>query len=334
MKPAWESERGVALLAALIGIALMTIAVMDLTTTTVLGYRAAANQANELRADYLARSGVNVGLALLAKDSRKDAEAGTDSYDGLDEDWAKPYPPIPVGGGFASVSIVDENRKLDINQLVDPNGQPNPQYVKVIGTLFQLIGIPPNIIPAIIDWLDPDSIPSGSSGAEADYYMRLIPPYQPRNGPMPTIGDLKMIRGVDDQTFLKLSQFLTVYSYQASAAGAGVPPRININTAPIEVIESVAVLDPNLAGDVSKFKDIIKARAEQPFTPSNISDLGLDPQSGQIFRTDSDIFTLTGSGTYAGARKLVFATIYRLAFSERTLGRPPMAPVLLNWHED
>src|SRR5205085_2664065 len=68
-----QSERGVALLTVLLSVALMTMLVVDLTYATSSAYRSAANQANELRADYLARSGVQVGLALLAKDARDDA---------------------------------------------------------------------------------------------------------------------------------------------------------------------------------------------------------------------------------------------------------------------
>ena len=61
-----KKDRGVALLAVLLGIALMTLVVMDFAMTSGLGFVSAANQANELRAGYLARSGINVGLGLLA----------------------------------------------------------------------------------------------------------------------------------------------------------------------------------------------------------------------------------------------------------------------------
>jgi general secretion pathway protein K len=216
-----KSERGVALLVTMMALALMTLLVMDFTTSASLGYRSAAGQANELRAEYLARSAISVGLSLLSTDAQQDALAKT-PHDGLDEPWAQPYPPLPLGGGEAQVSIIDEARKLDINLLINPrNGQPNPEYAAIIERLFTNIGVSPALIPAIVDWLDPDSIES-PGGAEADYYLRLIPPYEPRNGPMPTIGDLRMIRGVDDATFFRLQQFLT----------AAPEPRVNINTAP------------------------------------------------------------------------------------------------------
>ena len=63
-------DRGVALLATIVAIALMTLLVVDFTNSAALGYRSAANQADSLRARYLGRSGVAVGLAMLAQDAR------------------------------------------------------------------------------------------------------------------------------------------------------------------------------------------------------------------------------------------------------------------------
>jgi general secretion pathway protein K len=302
--PAKKSERGVALLVTMMALALMTLLVMDFTTAASLGYRSAAGQANELRAEYLARSAIGVGLSLLTTDAQQDALAKT-PHDGLDERWAMPYPPVPLGGGAAQISIVDEARKLDINLLINQRtGQPNPPYLAIVERLFTNIGVSPAIIPAIVDWLDPDSIES-PGGAEGDYYLRLIPPYEPRNGPMPTIGDLRMIRGVDDATFLRLQQFLT----------AAPEPRVNINTAPAEVI---AALVPQLSNDTSMVKEIIQARSVQPFLMvtdvGNLAGLG-DAATPlmKLITTRSAYFTLTGVGVFAGARRRITTTFRRNA---------------------
>lgn len=297
-------ERGVALLVTMMALALMTLLVMDFTTSASLGYRSAAGQANQVRAEYLARSAVGVGLSLLTTDAQQDALA-QNPHDGLDEPWAQPYPPLPLGGGVAQVSIVDEARKIDVNLLINPRtGQPNLTYVAILERLFTNIGVSPALIPALIDWLDPDGIES-PGGAEADYYMRLIPPYEPRNGPMPTIGDLRMIRGVDDATFFLLQQFLT----------AAPEPRVNINTAPPEVI---AALLPQLSSDTSMVKEIIQARSVQPFMAitdvGNLAGLG-DAATPlmQLTTTRSSYFTVTGVGIYAGARRRISSTFRRNA---------------------
>lgn len=304
-----------ALLVTLMAVALMTLLVMDFTTSAALGYRVAAGQANDLRAHYLARSAINVGISLLAADARSDTHASS-PYDSLDERWAQPYPPVPLGGGVAEVSIVDDARKIDINLLVNPrNGKPNNQYVGIVQRLFANIGVSPTIIPAIIDWLDPDSIES-PGGAEADYYLGLMPPYEPRNGPMPTIGDLRMIRGVDDATFLKLRHYLTA-----------VPePRVNINTASPEVI---AALLPQFSDNQSIVKEIVEARSVQPFRMitdvANLSGMGaLGTPLMRLITTRSAYFSITGVGVFAGARQRIIGTF------RRNMNGTAM---LANWHE-
>jgi general secretion pathway protein K len=311
-----RSERGIALLIVLITIALMTLLVVDFTTAAALGYRSAAEQADELRAQYLARSAVQVGLALLSQSAQIDAMS-KQPYDGLNQPWAMPFPPIPLNGGMVGMSIVDEARKLDINELVNQrNGQVNATYAAIMARLFGILGVSPDILPAIIDWLDRDSIQS-PGGAEADYYLDLMPPYEPRNGPMPTIGDLRMVRGVNDATFALLSRFLTVAP----------ETRVNANTAPPEVL---AALTPELAENPSLVKQIIEARTVAPFLA--VTDVANLPGIGSfanhltpLLTTRSSYFTITGMGSYAGTRARVIATF------RRNLNGTEM---LANWHED
>jgi general secretion pathway protein K len=311
-----RSERGVALLATLLAIALMTILVVDFTTSSALGYRSAANQANELRAEYLARSAVNVGLALLAQQTRANT-ANQHAFYALTQPWAMPFPPVPLDGGTASVSIVDEARKLDINELINARtGAVNKDKVQVLERLFAILKVDPGIIPAIIDWLDPDSVDSPGGGAEADYYMRLAPPYEPRNGPMPTIGDLRMVRGVDTPTFMLLRQYLTTAPES----------RVNANTASPELLAS---LSPDMANDPSLVKDIVSARMHEPFMNltdiTNLPGIGDSPQLTRLLTTTSSYFTIVGVGTYAGARRFVYATF-------RT--NPNGTAILAGWNEE
>jgi len=312
---AQKSERGVALLVTMMALALMTLLVLDFTTSASIGYSSAAGQANEVRAEYFARSAVSVCLSLLSVDSQQDALAKT-PHDGLDEPWAQPYPPVPLGGGVAQVSIADEARKFDINLLINPRtGQPNPIYLAIAERLFTNVGVSPAIIPAIVDWLDPDSIES-PGGAEADYYLRLIPPYEPRNGPMPTIGDLRMIRGVDDATFAVLQQFLT----------AAPEPRVNINTASPEVI---AALVPQLSNNPSMVKQIVQARTVQPFLmTTDVGNLAVLSDAAtplmQLITTRSAYFTITGNGAFANARRRIISTFRR---------NPNGTSMLASWQE-
>lgn len=304
-----KNERGVALLAVLMGIALMTLIVVDFAMSAGLGFVSAANQANELRSYYLARSAINVGLALLAQDTRLDAQSQT-PFDSLQDPWAVPFPPIPVDGGVVALSIVDETRKLSVNSLVDTDGKINQPAMQRMIRLFSVLGINPEVLAAIVDWIDPDNIES-PGGAEADYYLGLRPPYQPRNGPMPTIGDLKMVKGINEAAFNRLRPFLTVMP----------ETQVNANTASAEVLASLA---DEMMEDPKIVQAIMEARSNRPF--ENITDVANLPEVGtigskltQVLTTRSQYFTITGVGTFAGARKMVNATFHREQAGNGTL---------------
>jgi len=296
-----KTERGIALLATMLGMVLMTVVVLDFTTASTLGFRSAANQANQIRAEYLGLSGVNVGMGLLALDARQEAAQQNEQppHDGFDKLWAQPFPPIPVGGGLAGVSIVDETRKLSVNQIIE-NGTVNVPFMQILMRLFAVCQIPPEILPAIINWVGATGSPFPAA-AGADYYLRLTPPYAPRNGPIPTIGDLRMVRGVDDVIFNKLSQFLTVVPDQ----------QVNVNTAPPEVLAS---LTEELSNNPNLVKQIIAARTEKPIVDiaSLLSPLGDVGNLQALLTIRSDYFTITGRGSYAGARKIEVAIIHRV----------------------
>ncbi len=61
--------------------------------------------------------------------------------------------------------------------------------------LLALPGMTPEIADAILDWLDSDETPR-VMGAESEYYTRLQPAYKPTNGPIDSIEQLLLVRGV------------------------------------------------------------------------------------------------------------------------------------------
>jgi general secretion pathway protein K len=320
-------QRGVALLATMLAVALMTLLVVEFTTSAALGYRSAANQADELRAYYLARSGVQVGVAVLEQSSLADSVPTNGSstptqYDSLNQLWAQPTPPIPVDGGLVSSTIVDEDRKINVNLYLNSRThQPDPIWAPIIVRLLGNLEISPDILPILTDWLDPDSIES-QGGAEADYYLTLTPPYEPRNGPIPTIYDLRMLKGMDDTTFFKLSGYLTAATSQAT---------VNVNTAPAEVLAAMA---PELENDSSLVEAILKARAVEPFTaPTDLKNRVSGLPQGAAFLsllvTQSSCFTITGEGAFAGTRKRIYATFKRASAQQDRVSFALMA-----WHED
>jgi len=104
--------------------------------------------------------------------------------------------------GCVSLRITDEDSKLPINALRPPNGdenqQPDPRWVSIFQTFFASFKIDPEVVDALIDWLDAGDNPRGTGGAEKSYYQSLPIPYVPPNGPMRTPGELRLVKGLDN----------------------------------------------------------------------------------------------------------------------------------------
>lgn len=64
--------------------------------------------------------------------------------------------------------------------------------------LMTLPGMTEDVADAILDWIDEDDVPR-DFGVESEYYTTLDPPYAPRNGPLITVEELLLVRGVTPQ---------------------------------------------------------------------------------------------------------------------------------------
>jgi type II secretory pathway component PulK len=129
----------------------------------------------------------------------------------------------------------------------------SPQQIAVarFALLLRNLEIDDSVLPAILDWMDPDSDERFPNGAEDDYYSRLKPPYRAANRGFADVSELKLVRGIDDKVFAKLRPFVTILP--------DVTP-INVNTAPVEVLMS---LGP--AMDRATANMIVEARKVRPF---------------------------------------------------------------------
>ncbi len=67
------------------------------------------------------------------------------------------------------------------------------------GMLMSLPGMTEEVADAILDWLDEDEEPRALGAEFADYYMNLQPAYKPANGPIQSIEQLLLVRGVTPQ---------------------------------------------------------------------------------------------------------------------------------------
>jgi type II secretory pathway component PulK len=106
--------------------------------------------------------------------------------------------------------------------------------------LLALPGMTPDVADAILDWIDSDDV-ARDYGAESDFYARLQPAYSPANGPLESIEQLLLVRGVTPEL---------LFGYDENRNGfldPGEIERFNMGMRPGALPGQVnpAALDPN-----------------------------------------------------------------------------------------
>ena len=266
---------------ALLLIVLVTVVVLSLcayTFTTLMQTEEEATRLMTLRMQtkYLADSGLDYTRMYLANSDATIRERG-----GL-WDNEEGFSGIPVaadvnGGGrigyfsivnynidsdgFAAGSrfgLIDESSKINLNTLVFSDALQEGSAREI---LMQLPEMTEEIADSILDWIDSDD-EARENGVESDFYQGLSPGYAAKNGPMDSLDEILLVRGVtpqllfgldtnrngildpeeaasndisanDSDLYLGWSTYLTLYSKESNLTAEGLP-RINVNADDIE----------------------------------------------------------------------------------------------------
>jgi type II secretory pathway component PulK len=223
--PIARRRRGFVLLAVLIVIVLLSLAAYQFAELTTAEYRAAASHTRSVQARALAASGIDYAAMMLSSSgsssssssasSTGSANSGSQSLQGNLYSNPTAFQGIAVNTGDSSrrqgrFSIVsppgpddvtngqsfhfgasDESGKINLNAVmqVDPSG--NIAY----NMLMQLPNMTADVANSILDWIDKDDEPR-ANGAEEDYYQSLSPPYHCKNGPLDSVEELLLVKGV------------------------------------------------------------------------------------------------------------------------------------------
>jgi len=298
-----KNERGFALLLSLLIIFLLVVIILETDFQVRADLRAAGNFRDDLKAFYLAKSAVSAAEALIKDDSKN-----SNTYDGIDEFWAFPIPEYPLGDGFLSGALVDEERKINLNYLVTKNSAGlmvvESGRKAQLERLFGLLEVNPELVDPIIDWLDSDSETLPFGAEEGDYQQR-DPPYSPANGPFETLQELHMVQGITDLIYKKIVPYLTIY-------GKG---QVNVNTADTLVLQSFDEgLDETAARiifDKRPFESVPEFKTHLQTELSGVYQRMLQLRSLNWLAIKSDHFLLKAEGRVGRTRKIVQAIIKR-----------------------
>jgi general secretion pathway protein K len=242
-----RKSQGIALVMALLIVALATVAAVSFATQQQLDVRRTGNLIDGDQAWAYATGGEDWAALILRRDAQKT------QIDHLGESWAQNLPPIDLPGGYMVGKISDAHLKLNLNNVAFENGQLNEGAAQM-QRLLQLLELDPNLVYPIVDWIDPDINPTQSAGAEDDYYSGLQRPYRTANQYMTSASELRLIKGFDEKIYKRIAPYVTALSP---------PTSINVNTAPAEVLATLApgmTLEHGVA--------LVKLRQGNPFKDS------------------------------------------------------------------
>lgn len=208
-RSAHSARRGTVLLVVLVVLVLLTLAAYQYSELMTAEYLAADSYRRSVQARAFAESGVHYTAALLADPSSRPANIFDDEQafgNFLVQENEQPrfqgrfsvLSPLGAedqngGQGFRH-GVIDESGKINLNALlaIDSSGRVAHDM------LLKLPNMNEETANAILDWIDPDDTPR-SNGAENNYYSTLSPPYRAKNGPLDSLDELLLVRGVTPQ---------------------------------------------------------------------------------------------------------------------------------------
>jgi len=254
-----RGEKGFALVLTLVVTALMVAVTTELIHQVYVDTSLSRGFRDGQQASLLAESGVTGGIKLL----QLSLPSG---YSSLNDKWAAPFK-MDDETGSIEITISEESGKINLNDLVQPKGEYEPFTLAALKRIGKRLQIPEDVWNNLAAWLNTSKQPSPYGGAGNSYYMALKPPYGIRNAKLATLAELSLVKGFTPEIVAKLRPFVTVYAETQGGAQLGIASKINVNTAPKEVI---AALDERI--DDRLAERVLETRRVTPFdTLSNLS---------------------------------------------------------------
>ncbi len=285
-----RSQRGVALVTAMIVVAIGTMIAVNLMWQGTLDLRRA-------EAALAADQGLMYvqGAEAWAADILRQDLVDSPESDHLGEQWAIELPPLPVDGGTIVGRLEDLHGRFNLNNLVGADGRENELARRQFERLLASVEVDPALAGAVVDWLDPDTEMHFPTGGEDVAYSDGDPPYRTANSMITSPSELMAIEGFDREGYRNLAPYVTVLPTGT---------KLNVNTASDVVLASLSDdIDIGTAGA------LVEQRADEEFIDIGATFEGLvDPDMLQEIDGVSDHFLLTATVTL-GSNQLTMRSV-------------------------
>jgi hypothetical protein len=325
-----RTRKAVVLLAVLVVVVLLSLAAYKYSDYVLSESRASEASIRATQAKLNADSGVHYVAAMLAADAQGGNTLNSNPWNNPDAfqsvSIGAPDRDGNVNGRFTILSLrspddvannggtaynfgcSDEAAKINLNSLLAlDNGQGD--IATTILMAFSDYGMTADIAASILDWMDPDDTPR-TSGAENDYYGALSPAYKCKNGPLDSLEELLLVKGMTPQLLfgndrnrngsldpdeggsgtvdLGLSAYFTVYSREANADSTG-KARINLNGQDLNQLNTqlTTALGEDLANFILAYK-LYGGTSTDPSTTGGKQQGGKATGKNQLVQTDQN----------------------------------------------
>lgn len=277
-----SSQRGVAL------ITMMLIAALATTLVLAMIGRQSRLQAEigaQFQQDQIAE--YDRGAEYFAMAALKADSDDGNKTDHPNEYWAQPFPAFPVPGGVIAPTVRDAQARFNLNSLIK-NNQVDPVSLRFFKQLLEQLAIPVELTDSLVDWLDEDSLPTGSSGAEDDFYLRQNPAYRCANRSLSTFSELRLVKGFSSDLLRQLAPYVTVLPSSARS--------LNVNFLSPGLLEAmVPGLSPNNALELLQRRPADGWESVEQFLDNPVfASASPEVRAGlqQLLRVDSQYFEL------------------------------------------
>ena len=338
----WKAEPvpaavgGSALIVVLWVVGLLSVMVASFAFDAHIESRITSYYRKRAKAEYLARSGIQIAEMLMIKSSEFKRDKPTPEASEEDR-WYQTATILSdglaltgsavvekLGEGTVTVEIVPEPARRNINSL----GGSDTEKEENLERIFNVAGIPEELyaklIESFLDWTDVDDAVR-PDGAEDDYYGSLEKPYKVKNGPLDTTGELLLVKGFtktvlsggtieagrpDEEPVMTsgIEDMLTTY-------GDG---KVNVNAAGRRVLMTLPDVDDAIADTIIEERQgwyDEQGRKEDTSFKSPDDLMGripeLNPAVRALVTTESGIYRVTSVGNVGSVRFEIWSIVQR-----------------------
>ncbi|HTU54202.1 MAG TPA: hypothetical protein VMF62_09550 [Acetobacteraceae bacterium] len=165
---------------------------------------------------------------------------------------------VRFAGYRARVNVQDESGKIDLNMA------PREYVYQLFVTAGVDLALADALSDRILDWREP-GLGKRLNGAKRADYLAAGYPYGPREGPFHSVAEMKLVMGMTQDIFDRVSPSLTVFSQVATVDADLAPRSVLVALAGMNDTRIDQILDARMASDPGS-----QADEAQDLAPPNL----------------------------------------------------------------